>query len=133
MISKNSIFVFGSNLSGIHGAGAAKVAHAKYGAKYGKGKGLQGHSYALATKGFNIEPISLQLVAKHIQEFMAFAYDNKGTDFKVTQVGCDIGGFTKLQIAPMFTYSAYTGSNLYFDTAWIDLLPDTAKFWGTYE
>ena len=46
----NTIFVFGSNPKGIHGAGAAKVAMEQFGAKYGVGEGLTGNSYALPTK-----------------------------------------------------------------------------------
>lgn len=46
---KDIIFVFGSNPEGKHGAGSAKVALQKFGAKYGKGDGLHGQSYALIT------------------------------------------------------------------------------------
>ena len=49
----NTIFVFGSNPTGIHGAGAAKVAREQFGAKAGVGEGLTGNSYALPTKDLN--------------------------------------------------------------------------------
>lgn len=55
MDTSNMIFVFGSNLSGIHGAGAAHFAMQKMGAIYGQGQGLQGQSYALPTKEFFTE------------------------------------------------------------------------------
>lgn len=45
----NEVFVFGSNLAGMHGGGAARVAHLRFGAVLGKGVGLQGQSYAIPT------------------------------------------------------------------------------------
>lgn len=131
MKHRNMIFVFGSNLSGIHGAGAAKAA-LRQGAQWGIGEGLTGKCYALPTKGLNITFMSLEEVQVSIQKFTRFAYDNPGAHFMVTQVGCGLGGFTKEEIAPFFEYAAYEGSNCFFDTEWKDLLPDTAKFWGTF-
>jgi hypothetical protein len=127
----NMIFVFGSNKSGIHGAGAAKAA-LKRGAQWGVGEGLTGTCYALPTKGINITYISLDEVEEAVQRFMKFAHDNPGAHFMVTQVGCGLGGFTKEEIAPLFEHAAYEGSNCFFDTKWKDLLPKTAKFWGTF-
>jgi hypothetical protein len=129
---QHMIFVFGSNLSGIHGAGAARYAHKNLGAKWGCGIGLTGHCYALPTKGINITFMSLDEVRRSIQHFTSFAYQNQGADFKVTQVGCGLGGFRKEEIAPMFEYAAHEMSNCYFDTAWKELLPENAKFWGTF-
>lgn len=132
------VFVFGSNLSGIHGAGAAAHAHQMLGAPWGYGEGYHFDSekrrgtYALPTKGLNITFMTLDEVQTHTQKFMAFAHDHKGLKFQVTQVGCGLGGFTKEDIAPLFEYAAYEGSNCYFDQSWADLLPKEAKFWGTY-
>ena len=94
------IFVFGSNLSGIHGAGAARFAHRNKGAVMGKGIGLQGQSYALPTKGLKISFMSLNEVEVHIDAFKDFAMDHPDLDFQVTQVACGLAGFTKEQIAP---------------------------------
>ena len=44
------IFVFGSNLAGRHGKGAALDAKNKYGAIYGVGFGRTGNSYAIPQK-----------------------------------------------------------------------------------
>ena len=41
----DEIFVFGSNLSGIHGKGAALTARQLYGAKLGQGCGLAGYKH----------------------------------------------------------------------------------------
>lgn len=132
MKRQHMIFVFGSNLSGIHGAGAARTALQTRGAKWGCGEGLTGTCYALPTKGLNISFMDLDRVHESVTKFMKYAYDNPGATFMVTQVGCGLGGFTKEEIAPLFEYCAYEGSNCLFDSAWSDLLPETAKFWGTF-
>ena len=125
--SKNGmIFVFGSNLSGIHGAGAARFAHQKKGAVMGKGIGLQGQSYALPTKGKKISFMPLSEIEVHIDAFKDFAMDNPHLDFQVTQVGCGLAGFTKEQIAPLFKSSP---SNCYFDLEWQPLLGDSHNYW----
>lgn len=122
----NMIFVFGSNLSGIHGAGAARFALNKMGAKYGQGIGLQGQSYALPTKGINICFMSLDEVAQHVETFKEFALKHPDLDFQVTQVACGLAGFTKEQIAPLFKDSP---SNCYFDLEWQPLLGDNHNYW----
>ena len=68
--NENTIFVFGSNPEGRHGAGSAKVAKEKFGAVYGIGEGLQGHSYALPTKDLRIpgtRSISKSDIVRNIQ------------------------------------------------------------------
>jgi len=127
--TKNMIFVFGSNRSGIHGAGAARFAAVHKGAEYGVGEGPTGACYALPTKGYNITSISLVEVNAHVQNFIAYARENRHQDFQVTQVGCGLGGFTKEEIAPLFEFAP---SNCYFDTAWKRLMPEGTMFWGTY-
>lgn len=132
------VFVFGSNRSGIHGAGAAAHAHRHLGApwKFGEGYHFDSESrrktYALPTKGFQIEELTVEEIQTHTQKFISFAHDHKGLNFQVTQVGCGLGGHTKEDIAPLFEYAAYEGSNCYFDKTWQSLLPSTAKFWGTH-
>lgn len=97
-----SIFVFGSNLAGRHGAGAALYARQHHGAIYGKGVGLQGNSYAIPTKDFNIKTLSLHTIEKHVREFKEFAYNHPDMVFNVTRIGCGLAGYTDKQIAPMF-------------------------------
>ena len=120
------IFTFGSNLSGIHGAGAARFAHQNKGAVMGKGIGLQGQSYAIPTKGVNITFMPLIQVARYIRQFREFALERPELDFQVTQVGCGLAGFTKEQIAPLFKSSP---SNCYFDMEWQPLLGDSHNYW----
>ena len=122
------VFVFGSNLSGIHGAGAAKFAYQKKGAVLGVGKGMTGKSYALPTKGLNISFMPLIEIQDHVGDFLQYAYDNPELEFQVTQVGCGLSGFSRDDIAPMFEYAP---ENCYFDRMWKNYLPSAAKFWGT--
>lgn len=96
------IFVFGSNLAGRHGAGAALFAKRNHGAKYGQGIGRQGNSYAIPTKDENLNPLPLDEIAKHVSEFLDYARRNQEELFQVTKIGCGLAGFTVEQIAPMF-------------------------------
>ena len=96
------IFVFGSNMAGRHGKGAALHARKHHGAVYGQGIGLQGDSYAIPTKGEVLEVLPLTVIQKHVADFVAFAKDNPDLSFRLTAVGCGLAGFKPSQIAPMF-------------------------------
>lgn len=101
-LAENEIFVFGSNKSGIHGAGAARTAYNKFGAKYGLGEGLAGKSYALPTKGYNLSDMALHEIQTHVEIFLKFAEKNPDKIFLVTQVGCGLAGHDPKNIGPMF-------------------------------
>lgn len=125
------IFVFGSNEKGIHGGGAARVAHQKFGAEYGKGVGIQGNSYAIPTCAIptgqpNCE-IPLEKVAGYVRDFIQYAKINPELDFQVTMIGCGLAGWTSEQIAPLFVDAP---ENCQFDTAWQQWLGDKRKYWG---
>lgn len=96
------IMVFGSNLSGIHGAGAARYALLHHGAVMGQGMGLQGSSYALPTKGVNISFMPLADIGRHVAAFISFAKIRPDLTFRVTRVACGLAGFKDEQIAPLF-------------------------------
>lgn len=96
------IFVFGSNLAGRHGKGAALFAREHHGAQYGVGVGRTVNSYAIPTKGFNMRPLSLEQIYAHVQEFIRYAEVNPDLEFQVTRVGCGLAGYTDEQIGPMF-------------------------------
>ena len=96
------VFVFGSNLAGRHGAGAAKWAVENRGAIYGKGIGLQGNSYAIPTKDRNIKTLPLESIWPFVLEFMVAARNMPDTEFQLTPIGCGLAGYTPEQIAPMF-------------------------------
>ena len=93
----NEIFVFGSNLQGMHGGGAARVAVVKFGAIMGQGVGLQGQSYAIPTMQGGVETI-----APYVDEFIQFARTHTELTFLVTRIGCGIAGFTDDEMAPLF-------------------------------
>lgn len=96
-LKENEIFVFGSNLRGAHGGGAARLAYERFGAVWGKGVGLQGRSYAIPTMQGGVETIK-----PYVDEFIGFAKKNKGLLFYVTRIGCGIAGFSASDIAPLF-------------------------------
>jgi hypothetical protein len=97
-----NIFVFGSNLAGRHGKGAAKTALERYGAIYGQGIGLQGRSYALPTKDAKLNPLPLVEIQRHVSIFLGFADAHPDLTFQVTKIGCGLAGYAEEQIAPLF-------------------------------
>lgn len=103
--SKDHIFVFGSNLAGRHGKGAALEALMKYKAKYGVGVGRTGDAYAIPTKGFDMETLPIHEIYKHVNNFLAYARENPELKFFITAVGTGLAGHKIEDIAPMF-YSA---------------------------
>jgi hypothetical protein len=100
---KKKIFVFGSNLAGRHGKGAALRAYQEHGAVYGQGVGLQGNSYAIPTKDENIQSLPLNKIERYVQQFIKFAKLNPDLQFEVTRIGCGLAGYEDNDIAPMFT------------------------------
>ena len=96
-LKENEIFVFGSNLAGMHGGGAARIARLHFGAVMGKGVGLQGQSYAIPTMQGGVETIR-----PYVDEFIIFAHQHPELHFLVTPIGCGIAGFEAEDIAPLF-------------------------------
>ena len=97
------VFVFGSNLLGIHGAGAALFAKRNHGAVQGVGEGLRGNSYALPTKKTPYVYMGLEDVRGHVETFKAHARANPAINYQVTAVGTGRAGFSVAQIGPMFS------------------------------
>ena len=87
-LKTNEIFVFGSNLAGAHGGGAARLAYERFGAIWGHGVGLQGQSYAIPTMQGGVETIK-----PYVDEFIRFAQTRPNLKLYVTQIGCGIAGF----------------------------------------
>jgi len=98
----NIIFVFGSNLAGVHGAGAAREAAVRWGAVLGKGLGLHGRSYAIPTKDERIQTMPVREIAPYVAEFISFARANPQMSFLVTAIGCGLAGHKPEDIAPLF-------------------------------
>jgi len=101
-LKKNQIFVFGSNEAGVHGAGAAKLAHQKFGAVYGVGFGLQGKSYAIPTKDLEIRTLPLDKIEYYIYSFLTEAMEYPDNEFLVTKIGCGLAGYSETEIANLF-------------------------------
>lgn len=97
-LNNGEIFVFGSNLRGLHGGGAARVAYERFGAIWGQGVGMQGQSYGIPTMHGGVDAIK-----PYVDEFIEFAKNHTEYTFLVTKIGCGIAGFKEEEIAPLFT------------------------------
>ncbi|MNK14327.1 hypothetical protein D3C87_324380 [compost metagenome] len=124
------IFVFGSNLQGRHGLGAAKYACLERGAIWGKSSGLMGSSYAIPTKDRKLKPLPKHGIAVEVIRFNMFSWNNPDMEFQVTRIGCGLAGYRDDEIAFLFTGANH--NNTKFDEAWRSHLPIFANFWGTH-
>ena len=97
-----NIFVFGSNLAGRHGKGAALEALKNHGAIYGQGYGFQGQSFAIPTKDEDLKTLFLSEIQAFVHTFIMFTHRHPELVFLITPIGCGLAGYTPKQIAPMF-------------------------------
>ena len=111
-LAPGEVFVFGSNLRGMHGGGAARLAYQRFGAKMGQGVGLQGQSYGIPTMQGGVETIR-----PYVDEFVAFAKEHPELTFLVTRIGCGIAGFRDSEIAPLFQ-QAHGVANIVLPEGW---------------
>lgn len=109
------VFVFGSNLAGRHGKGAALFAREARGAVYGRGIGFQGNSYAIPTKDHYLGVLPLWRIEHYVEDFIIFAEDYPELNFEVTRIGCGYAGYHDYQIAPMFREAP---SNCFLPKGW---------------
>ena len=115
-LKDNEIFVFGSNLAGSHGGGAAWLAYERFGAVWGQGVGLQGQSYGIPTMQGGAETIR-----PYVDEFITFAAAHPEYKFLVTRIGCGIAGFTPQEMAPLFA-RAINMENVLLPKAFVDII-----------
>jgi hypothetical protein len=118
------IFVFGSNLAGRHGKGAALFARANHGAVYGQGVGRTGNSYAIPTKDAKLQTLPLPTIRSYILDFLDYAKAHPELTFNVTRVGCGLAGYTDQDIAPLF---AGHPANCNMPPEWEQLLGPNAR------
>lgn len=97
------IFVFGSNLAGRHGKGAAAIAVKQFGATYGVGLGFRGQSFAIPTKDHALKSLPLADIAYSVSLFCQFTVEHPELRFFITSLGCGLAGYTPKDIAPMFS------------------------------
>lgn len=105
-LKPDEVFVFGSNLTGMHGGGAAYAAVRHFGAVMGQGVGMQGQSYAIPTMHGGVDKI-----APYVDQFIKYAKGHPQQTFLVTRIGCGIAGFSAREIAPLF-YNALGIDNI---------------------
>lgn len=115
-LAPNEVFVFGSNLAGMHGGGAARVARLYFGAIMGVGVGPQGQCYAIPTMQGGVETIR-----PYVDQFIDYAKIQPQKIFLVTPIGCGIAGFTPEQIAPLFAHAVQV-PNIYLPKSFWDIL-----------
>lgn len=115
----DEIFVFGSNESGIHGAGAARAAKERFGARYGVGFGLMGQSFAIPTKDWTVTTLPLDAIRFYVDRFAAFTNHSSNSECYVTRIGCGLSGHVDANIAPLFKKC---NSNCIFPEQWKQFL-----------
>lgn len=115
-LGEDEVFVFGSNLAGIHAGGAARVALERFGAVMGQGVGIQGRSYAIPTMQGGVDTIK-----PYVDDFIDLAREWDQTTFYVTRIGCGIAGFTDEEIAPLFA-EALKLYNVRLPKSFVDIL-----------
>lgn len=115
-LKNNEIFVFGSNLAGSHGGGAAWLAYERFGAVWGQGVGLQGQSYGIPTMQGGVETIR-----PYVEAFIDFAAAHTEYLFLVTRIGCGIAGFTPQEMAPLFA-QAIDMENVLLPKGFVDII-----------
>lgn len=121
-LKSNEIFVFGSNLAGRHGAGAAKIA-LRFGAQYGKGVGWSKQTYALPTKDEELKVMPVDLIRGYVNTFIEFAKINQEFIFLVTEIGCGYAGYSPEDIAPLFM-DAKSIENIHLPRRFWDVILD---------
>ena len=113
------IFVFGSNLAGRHGAGAALYAKTYFGAQHGVGVGRTGHAYAIPTKDAQLRTLPLDKIAEHIRGFLSYANNNPRETFELTPVGCGLAGHSPKDIWGILKSEALPG-NVFLSPSWVN-------------
>ena len=119
-LKNNEVFVFGSNLAGRHGKGAAWTAMRKFGASYGTGCGFTGKCYALPTKDHDIRTLVLSEIIQHIEVFKNCQLVEPDLVYFITKVGCGLAGYKDSEIAPLFKGCDYRNTVFHID--WMEYL-----------
>ena len=123
-LEDNQIFVFGSNLAGKHGLGAAKIAKDKFGAVYGIGKGIcGGQCYAFPTKDWEIQSLTLLEIKNEFGDLIDCCNKHPEKEFLLTKVGCGLAGFSVAEIAPLLGYFTIPPNLILPKEFWSNLVP----------
>lgn len=111
----NEVFVFGSNLAGLHRGGAAYMVHKLFGAEWGVGVGPTGQCYAIPTMQGGVETIR-----PYVDDFIRYAKQHPEQLFRVTRIGCGIAGFSNEEMAPLFK-EAVAMENISLPNGWREI------------
>lgn len=123
----DTVFVFGSNPEGRHGAGAAKTARLQFGAVYGQGEGLQGRSYAIPTKDLRItanrgfRSIKPAAITASIRKMYDCARQHPDRQFKIAYRNTrerSLNGYTGIEMIRMFLDAGPVPENVWFSEEW---------------
>lgn len=131
-LKPNEIFVFGSNEAGRHGKGAAKLAMDRFGAKYGQAFGIQGQSFAIPTKNFDIKTLPLRDIGIYVQLFLLYVKIDPKNTFLVTEIGCGLAGYKPSEIAPLFK-DCIDLENVYLPKSFWEVLKERDMDTNTFE
>lgn len=115
-LSEDEVFVFGSNLEGMHGGGAARMAYERFGAVWGQGVGRQGQCYAIPTMHGGLD-----VIKPYVDDFVEYARCHPENRFLLTRVGCGIAGFADGEMAPLFA-AVLDLPNVYVPREWLAFL-----------
>jgi hypothetical protein len=130
-LQDNEIFVYGSNLLGVNGAGAARFAQDNFGARHGVAFGLSGQCFAIPTKDDRIQTLSLDQIDRYVTAFLAFAEQFEFQYvFLVTEIGCGLAGYHPKDIAPMFTGAT---KNVVLPPRFVEIICDPNRKWKPNE
>lgn len=91
-----------------------------FGAQYGKGRGLQGQSYAIDTMS------GLVVLGNEVGLFLRFASLRSDLTFLVTELGTGIAGHKPAQVAPLFRGAP---PNVALPESFVEILNDLRLAW----
>lgn len=95
-------FVFGSNIMGHHGGGAALYAFDNFGAEEGIGEGLTGQCYAFPTLNQHMQRYTRAELESIRDAFYRCAFAHPELTFLLTRVGCGIAGYPEEDMLALF-------------------------------
>lgn len=124
-LNSNPIFVFGSNLAGRHGKGAAAFAKRFHGAIQGQGEGAQGSAYAIPTKDERLRTLPLEAIAQAVERFLEYVTGHPDLDFRITRIGCGLAGYKDTDILPLFYRDNKSMANCHLPGTWAQRLNET--------
>lgn len=125
---KNWIVTIGTNESGHHGAGMARLG-LNWGLKLGQGYGHMGSCFGIPTKDWEIQTLSLDVINFYVQRYVAWTKIPRFDRYEnyVTLIGCGLAGYTPADIAPMFA-DCLEMENFWLPKEFIEIIEDPKRW-----